>query len=133
MPRDLAQLASLQPESLGRRDESSEDAQLPKRQATSQAAERSAKPGSALETLHPYTQQLTLADVESCYILEEATFPPQERCTREKVSVDIRAASLVIASLRTFLRHGAACMTEQKGRLAIFHPCYPAQLSSRYD
>lgn len=36
--------------------------------------------------LHPYTQTLTLNDIESCVRLEEATFPPNERCSREKVS-----------------------------------------------
>ena len=38
------------------------------------------------DELHPYTQTLSLTDVESCVQLEEATFPPHERCTREKVS-----------------------------------------------
>lgn len=38
------------------------------------------------DELHPYTQTLTLNDVESCVRLEEATFPPNERCSREKVS-----------------------------------------------
>ena len=38
------------------------------------------------DELHPYTQSLTTGDIESCVRLEEATFPPQERCTREKVS-----------------------------------------------
>lgn len=39
------------------------------------------------DNVHPYTQTLTLSDVESCVILEEAAFPPQERATREKVSL----------------------------------------------
>ena len=38
------------------------------------------------DQLHPYTQSLKLSDVESCVRLEEETFPPNERCTREKVS-----------------------------------------------
>lgn len=38
------------------------------------------------DELHPYTQTLTMSDVESCVQLEEAAFPPHERCTREKVS-----------------------------------------------
>lgn len=38
------------------------------------------------DELHPYTQTLTLNDVESCVRLEEATFPENERCSREKVS-----------------------------------------------
>ena len=38
------------------------------------------------DELHPYTQTLSLTDIDSCVQLEEATFPPHERCTREKVS-----------------------------------------------
>ena len=41
---------------------------------------------SKRDELHPYTQTLTLNDVESCTLLEEAAFPPHERATREKVS-----------------------------------------------
>lgn len=39
------------------------------------------------DPLHPYTQTLSLSDIESCIRLEDAAFPPQERCTREKVSL----------------------------------------------
>lgn len=39
------------------------------------------------DQLHPYTQTLTLNDIESCVRLEEATFPENERCSREKVSL----------------------------------------------
>ena len=35
--------------------------------------------------LHPYVQSLSLSDLESCLALENAVFPPLERCTREKV------------------------------------------------
>lgn len=38
------------------------------------------------DELHPYTNSLNLNDVDSCTILEEHAFPPQERCTKEKVS-----------------------------------------------
>ena len=38
------------------------------------------------DELHPYTQTLKLSDVDSCVLLESETFPPHERCTREKVS-----------------------------------------------
>lgn len=41
---------------------------------------------SLRDQLHPYLRSLTLSDVDSCVKLEESTFPPQERCTREKVS-----------------------------------------------
>ncbi|KAI9662841.1 MAG: hypothetical protein M1821_007888 [Bathelium mastoideum] len=37
-----------------------------------------------VRTLHPFTQSLTSKDVESCVRLEEATFPPEQRCSREK-------------------------------------------------
>ncbi|EMC93190.1 hypothetical protein BAUCODRAFT_42977, partial [Baudoinia panamericana UAMH 10762] len=37
-----------------------------------------------LDELHPYTQSLSLQDVESCTKLEEEAFPPNERCSREK-------------------------------------------------
>ena len=40
---------------------------------------------SKRDELHPYTQTLSLSDIESCIRLEEETFPPNERCTREKV------------------------------------------------
>lgn len=40
-----------------------------------------------LDDLHPYTQTLSLSDIESCVILENAAFPPQERASREKVSL----------------------------------------------
>jgi len=36
--------------------------------------------------LHPFTQVLSISSVEDCVSLEAETFPPNERCTREKVS-----------------------------------------------
>ena len=39
--------------------------------------------------LHPYVQTLTVADLESCVALENSAFPPEERCSAEKVS-DVR-------------------------------------------
>lgn len=36
--------------------------------------------------LHPYVQTLTIADLESCIALENTAFPPEERCSPEKVS-----------------------------------------------
>lgn len=53
------------------------------------------------DDLHPYTQTLTLSDVDSCTILEEAAFPPNERATREKVSPSCRPH--FIYSCRTHL------------------------------
>lgn len=40
---------------------------------------------SARNDLHPYVQTLSLADVDSCVALENAAFPENERCSREKV------------------------------------------------
>lgn len=45
-----------------------------------------AQANSKRDELHPYTQALSIKDVESCTKLEEEAFPPHERCTREKVS-----------------------------------------------
>lgn len=44
--------------------------------------------GQDLSDLHPYVQTLSLTDVESCVALENATFPENERCSREKVIGD---------------------------------------------
>lgn len=38
-----------------------------------------------LAEIKPYAKSLTFSDVESSVKLEDATFPPQERATREKV------------------------------------------------
>lgn len=38
--------------------------------------------------LHPYTRPLTISDLESCVALEEAAFVQEERCSREKVSLN---------------------------------------------
>lgn len=35
--------------------------------------------------LHPYVQTLSLSNLESCVALENAVFPEEERCSREKV------------------------------------------------
>ncbi|KAK3641762.1 hypothetical protein LTR56_011087 [Elasticomyces elasticus] len=45
---------------------------------------------SKRDELHPYTQTLSLSDIESCILLEEATFPENERCTREKFDYRLR-------------------------------------------
>lgn len=36
--------------------------------------------------LHPYTQTLSLSDLDSCVALENAVFPETERCSKEKVA-----------------------------------------------
>ncbi|KXL50462.1 hypothetical protein M433DRAFT_159475 [Acidomyces richmondensis BFW] len=42
------------------------------------------------DELHPYTQTLSISDVDSCTKLEEEAFPPHERCTREKFQYRLR-------------------------------------------
>ena len=37
--------------------------------------------------LHPYVQTLSISNLESCVALENAIFPEQERCSREKVEL----------------------------------------------
>jgi hypothetical protein len=32
-----------------------------------------------------YPKALTLSDVDACVVLEDAAFPPEQRCSREKV------------------------------------------------
>jgi hypothetical protein len=86
MPRDLTELVKQDALSnMSPLDRSDAVQQPSKPQQGSTFAEMAAK-NSKRDDLHPYTQTLTLSDVESCVILEEAAFPPQERATREKVS-----------------------------------------------
>lgn len=35
--------------------------------------------------LHPYVQTLSLSNLDGCVALENAVFPKEERCSREKV------------------------------------------------
>ena len=35
--------------------------------------------------LHPHVQTLSISDLEACVALENAAFPENERCSREKV------------------------------------------------
>lgn len=49
---------------------------------------------SARNDLHPYVQTLSLADVDSCVALENAAFPENERCSREKVGCHALSVSL---------------------------------------
>ena len=97
MPRDLTELAksdaisNMSPldRTVTKPDTDSQEPQQqpdkPKARQGNMFAEQAQK-NSKRDDLHPYTQTLTLNDVESCVILEEAAFPPQERTTREKVS-----------------------------------------------
>jgi hypothetical protein len=44
--------------------------------------------------VHPYTQTLTLSDVDSCVILEDLAFPPNERASRAKVSLSFSSSAV---------------------------------------
>lgn len=63
-----------------------------------------AKGNQERDELHPYTQTLTLSDVDSCVILEEAAFPPHERATKEKVSQPI---SYLVSGYQPILQNSA--------------------------
>ncbi len=39
------------------------------------------------DNLHPYVQTLSISNLEDCVALENAVFPENERCSREKVGV----------------------------------------------
>ncbi|KAK5105772.1 hypothetical protein LTR62_002172 [Meristemomyces frigidus] len=60
-------------------------------------------PKSRRDELNPYTQSLTPADVESCTRLEEESFPPQERCSKEKFQYRLRTCGEL--SLGIFTSH----------------------------
>lgn len=64
--------------------------------------------GKNLSDLHPYVQTLSLMDVESCVALENATFPENERCSREKVIGDRSSYSAII-------QHGVVCCDPKSG------------------
>ena len=88
MPRDLGEIAKEDAlEGLPALTKSSpgEDAAMEAEEENALIRQLSQQ-NSARDDLHPYTQTLNLSDIESCVRLEEETFPPQERCTREKVS-----------------------------------------------
>ena len=40
-------------------------------------------------SIHPYVRPLTLADIEGCLHVENLTFPEHERCSREKVRLEL--------------------------------------------
>lgn len=61
------------------------------------------KPNDKRDEVHPYTQTLSISDVESCTKLEEETFPPNERCTREKFQYRLRRCGEL--SLGIFTSH----------------------------
>jgi hypothetical protein len=100
MPRDLSALinekaiSNMSP--LDRTDNNEDrPVQQPDKPAQGTMFAAQAQKNSKRDDLHPYTQTLTLRDVESCVILEEAAFPPQERATREKVSQPLLPLTMI--------------------------------------
>lgn len=96
MPRDLSALtedAINKMSPLDRSDKPTGD--LPDKPVQGTMFGAQAQKNSKRDNVHPYTQTLTLNDVESCVVLEEAAFPPQERATREKVSQPFLSPSTI--------------------------------------
>lgn len=124
MPRDLTELAkhhaisNMSPLDRTSKPDSDPQPDNKPRQGTMFAEQ--AQKNSKRDDLHPYTQTLTLNDVESCVILEEAAFPPQERATREKVSQPflclhhdtpvVAHACHILPHCDTFTCHAFCCM-----------------------
>lgn len=57
-----------------------------KRSSNKDKIERDMDKQDAWAEIKPYTTSLGPSDVEGCVKLEDATFPPNERATRDKVS-----------------------------------------------
>jgi len=95
MPRDLNEIRNARVHE--QQDKMSDDNET-EQQAPMMATDTTESPAQHTEniqddsndsTIKPYVQSLTMLDLESCVKLEEATFPPEERCTREKVSPEL--------------------------------------------
>ncbi|CZT19512.1 related to polyamine acetyltransferase [Ramularia collo-cygni] len=98
MPRDLSALANdrtLQDMSslskVSERDSSYE--QSMSQQDEDQMIATLSQRSTQLDELHPYTQTLSLSDIESCVVLENAAFPPEERASREKFQYRLKHCS----------------------------------------
>lgn len=96
MPRDLNAMRDSVLSSMAELHKSPDTIDPPKSSAGSEAAASSTEKPQAKTyrgankqdprgKIKPYSQSLTLSNVDSCLALEEATFPPHERCTKEKV------------------------------------------------
>ena len=48
----------------------------------------SLRKGDEKKNLHPYVQILSVSDLEAAEALEKAAFPPNERCSKEKVCLE---------------------------------------------
>ncbi|KAM3420030.1 hypothetical protein BST61_g3340 [Cercospora zeina] len=60
------------------------------------------------DPLHPYTQTLSLSDVESCVRLENAAFPPVERASREKFQYRLKECGELSLGIFTSEENSAA-------------------------
>lgn len=76
-------------------------------------ATKDSETASKRNEVHPYTQTLTLRDVDSCVTLEDLAFPPNERASRAKVSLSFfsRRSSPTISSLSPTLQHPGVTQT----------------------
>jgi len=96
MPRDLAALIKGDAE-----DNVTTTAPAPAKPEGIMFGEAAAN-NSKRDDVHPYTQTLTLSDVDSCVTLEDLAFPPYERASRAKVSLSYLVSSLSHLSLCCF-------------------------------
>lgn len=76
-----------------------------------------------VQQVKTYVQALTLLDVESCVALEDSAFPPQERCSREKVCVPHVSRTTMLCMLASLAATRHQCIP---GRQACHHPCCSA-------
>ncbi|GAB7354279.1 hypothetical protein MBLNU459_g4804t1 [Dothideomycetes sp. NU459] len=86
MPRDLAEMRDAVLNGMPDLEKSSKTLDPPRSSASESASSghKSKDKEDRLDEIKPYTKALTVSDVDSCVKLEDATFPPQERCTKEK-------------------------------------------------
>jgi hypothetical protein len=92
MPRDLAALVQGDADS----------APAPEGIMFGAQATKDSETASKRNEVHPYTQTLTLRDVDSCVVLEDLAFPPNERASRAKVSI---SSSSHLSSFRSPSTH----------------------------
>ena len=109
MPRDLNEIRNAR---VNTQQDNMSDDNKTEQQTPMMAGETTESPAQHQENIQdntndsaikPYVQSLTMLDLESCVKLEEATFPPEERCTREKVSLELlcmHSVSVWLCSIR---------------------------------
>ncbi|KAG8631962.1 hypothetical protein KVT40_001102 [Elsinoe batatas] len=75
-------------------------------------------PASRSSEVKPYVQALTFLDLDSCVKLEEVTFPPEERCSREKFEYRFSKCSELSLGLFTSADTTIATATTSQPTLA---------------